>query len=100
MKGAKCGSTFVDLAFRDWLKGKLGDADFQILVGGSFESDIGSHATVEPLMRNIMEEFEVLKKNFNGTGNPREAYIALPSKLDQQHVPDRNIIEGEIRITE
>jgi hypothetical protein len=100
MKGAKCGATFVDRAFRDWLKGKLGDADFQILVGGSYESDIGSHTIVEPLMRNIMEDFEVIRKNFKGTGIPREVYIALPRPLDQLHDPDRSIIEGEIRITQ
>jgi hypothetical protein len=79
---------------------KLGATDYQILAEESPENDIGSHTMVDPKMQVIMNQFEAIKKSFNGIGDPRERIISLPRPLDQIQDPSRGINDGEIRITE
>jgi len=98
--GDKCGASLIDRNFRKWLEARLGKDNFQKLSGKSAEQDIGSHSIVEPKMQKIMNDFEVIKKSFNGIGDPEEGFIPLPSPLDDLDDPRRGIHDGEIRITE
>jgi hypothetical protein len=45
-----------------------------------------------------MQEFENIKKAFNG--GSQISYIPLPPPLNDLHDPERSIEDGEIRITE
>jgi hypothetical protein len=49
-------------------------------------------------MQKIMQQFETVKKAFNGSS--QISYIQLPRPLNELHDPGRSIEHGEIRITE
>jgi len=85
--GDKCGSTFIDRSFKDWLKKKLGVTDY-------------SRIKKEKLMSGskIMNEFETLKTTFTGTG-PQGIGLTLPRELDIDDDSSRQIEDGEILVT-
>jgi hypothetical protein len=98
--GAKCGATLIDRNFMTWLEQKLGLLDFEELVGESSANAIGSHIIIGPKMQQIMLDFQVIKHQFKGLGDPAESIIHLPNPLNKLHDPSRSIVGGELCITE
>jgi hypothetical protein len=98
--GGKCGATFIDRNFITWLKQKLGPQDSEAVIGEWPENAIGSHTVIEPKMQQIMTDFQLIKHQFKGPGNPAESFIVLPHPLSMVDDPSRSIHDGEILITE
>ncbi|KAG0637899.1 hypothetical protein HOY80DRAFT_907084 [Tuber brumale] len=84
--GDKCGATFVDRNFKEWLKGKLGEANYKKIPKEKLM--IGS---------KLMKEFEDAKTSFSGDGP--EGLITVPSEVGITEDASRGIEDGEILIT-
>jgi len=98
--GDKCGATFIDRNFREWLRNKLGPINFRSLTGGFPELDIGSHyATGPPGLQFLMQAFENIREQFIGPDDQTDAFLGLPEPLNRLHDPARSIDNGELRIT-
>lgn len=86
--GARCGSSYINAAFKQYLKKQLED-DYRAL-------DAGSHGQAESgKMRKLMTQFESIKKRFHERSP--EMRVDLPSPLDMLSVRGR-IDEGDVRI--
>jgi hypothetical protein len=83
-----------------WLEKMLGPSDFEELVGELFAKAIGSHNVIEPKVQQIMLDFQTIKHEFKGLGEPAEGFIGLPWPLSTLDDPARSIVNGEIRISE
>jgi hypothetical protein len=94
--GAKCGSVYIDGAFKDWLQKLIGDKNYRELDPRNASQKISSHATEGRQMRQLMKQFDTLKRDFN-KGEPDKG-IDLPDPLDDLSVGD-NVEEGELTIT-
>lgn len=46
-----------------------------------------------------MQEFENLRERFVSPDDQEEYFLPLPESLNRLHDPDRNIYNGELRIT-
>src|SRR6266849_4436000 len=84
--GDKCGATFVDRNFKEWLKTKLGAANY-------------GKIPKEKLMTGsrLMKEFEEAKTSFTGDGP--EGLITMPGEVGIREDTSRGIEDGEIVIT-
>ena len=74
--GKKCGATFIDHAFLEWLRPRLQNQD---LLPKDFLT--GGHFVVTSVVRVVLERFERVKHAFNGTqpgdfSLPRGAIVA------------------------
>jgi hypothetical protein len=85
--GRKCGSLFVNLAFKRWLKDLLGNELYQDLDQGQISYKISSHDTEGERMRNLMKAFEIRKQRF--TVGSRDIRLDLPEPLHNLSLPDR-----------
>jgi hypothetical protein len=94
--GLKCGSIFIDLAFKKWLRNLLGEKYYQMLDQAQLAYKISSHHTEGRPMRELMNDFNILKKKFK-KGN-RDMRIDLPKPLDNLDM-DNIVIGGQITIT-
>jgi hypothetical protein len=80
LTGYKCGSIYIDLAFKKWLFNVLGEDIYKEYLDPKYDGEIHSHAAEGDAMRKIMKEFNAKKKRFkNGR---RDVTIELPSPLD------------------
>ncbi|RPA89023.1 actin-like ATPase domain-containing protein [Choiromyces venosus 120613-1] len=84
--GDKCGATFVDRNFKEWLKGKLGESNYKKIPKEKLM--IGS---------KLMKEFEDAKTSFSGDGP--DGLITVPSEVGITEDSSRGIEDGEIMIT-
>lgn len=95
MKGDKCGSIFVNLAFKDWLRDLIGDERYKQLDQAPMDSKISSHHAEGERMRELMKNFEIQKKGF--TTNSRDIRIDLPEPFENLTL-DGVVQGGEITI--
>jgi hypothetical protein len=93
--GDKCGSIFIDDAFKEWLRNILGAKHYRTLDSRSTKNRIRSHATESGEMRAIMKVFDPYKKKFTKDG--RDFKLDLPEPLDNLSLKD-HIIDGELTI--
>ncbi|KAI9773911.1 MAG: hypothetical protein M1840_006137 [Geoglossum simile] len=93
--GDKCGSIFIDLAFKRWLRDLLGEKDYQKLDQGDLAHKISSHEIEGEEMRVLMHRFTLLKRRF--WKGQRDMKMDLPSPLDDLNVD--GVVGGEITIT-
>lgn len=94
--GAKCGSVYIDGAFKAWLKKIIGNQNYQQLDPRNASQKISSHATEGKEMRILMKEFEKYKRKFNK--DHREIKMDLPEPLDDITV-GKKVLGGEVSIT-
>jgi len=92
----KCGSIFIDRQFKYWLRGLIGEANYQLLDPNARHNKIGSHSTEGQAMRTLMKDFETLKKTFSK--DTENMHMELPYPLDNLNIPGR-VYGGEITIT-
>ncbi|KAI9890224.1 MAG: hypothetical protein M1814_004386 [Vezdaea aestivalis] len=83
--GDKCGSTFIDRAFRPWLKKKIGDVAYKRISDDKLQE--GS---------KIRREFEAIKHRFDGT--PMNQYVTLPRQAGLDDDPSIGLQEGDLKI--
>ncbi|KAF2192229.1 hypothetical protein K469DRAFT_620267 [Zopfia rhizophila CBS 207.26] len=98
--GDKCGASLIDRGFIKWLAVKLGEEDFKKISERSPEQEIGSHSIVEPKMKSILAQFELLKMHFTGRGSQNGTYIRLPAPLVGLHIPSRGIHHGDVYLND
>lgn len=95
MTGKKCGSTYIDLAFKKWLLQLLGEDTYRIL-DPEFDGKISSHAAEGEAMRTVMKEFNERKKKFKK--DSRDMRVDLPAPLDTLNI-DSRVRSGGVTIT-
>ncbi|QDS73014.1 hypothetical protein FKW77_009110 [Venturia effusa] len=84
--GRKCGSTYIDLAFKSWLLQLLGVHNYEKL-DPEFDGKISSHATEGEAMRKVMKQFNERKEKFKK--DSRDTRIDLPAPLDTLNLDTR-----------
>ena len=93
--GNKCGSIFIDLAFKKWLRDLLGEKTYQKLDQAQLVHKISSHVTEGRQMRILMSDFNKLKTKFER--NHRDMRMDLPEPLHNLNMD--NVEGGQITIT-
>jgi len=86
---------FIDLAFKNWLRNLLGEANYQCLDPGANYKQISSHPFEGTQMRELMKGFNLLKEHFRPDG--RDSLLDLPRPLDGLNL-DNKIRDGEVVI--
>jgi molecular chaperone DnaK (HSP70) len=85
--GDKCGSTFINRRFIDWLKKKLGEKTIERIPEEKLRE--GSR---------IFREFESAKMSFNGS--PSKSYLTIPREAKVEDDPANGIEDGDLCMTE
>ncbi|OXV10191.1 hypothetical protein Egran_02048, partial [Elaphomyces granulatus] len=93
---SKCGSIFVDLAFKKWLRDVLGDKHYRRLDPSQLDPKIGYHHVEGQRMRELMQGFDKHKRKFNR--DYRDIKMDLPYPLHNLN-RDNKVVGGEITIT-
>jgi len=94
--GLKCGSIFIDLAFKEWLKALLGEETYRRLDPKQLAHKLSSHNSEGRPMRQLMKTFNEKKRMFHRT--QRDIRMDLPEPLHDLDMGDR-VVGGEITIT-
>jgi hypothetical protein len=94
--GYKCGSIFINLAFKKWLRHLLGESRYQLLDPTQLVTKISSHDAEGAGMRELMRRFDMYKASFI-EGQP-DMRLDLPAPLEHLQLDDR-VIAGQIKIT-
>ena len=96
-QGAKCGSIYIDRAFKRWLMTIIGSHNYQKLDPNSNFGKISSHAVEGHYMRALMKMFDSYKQNF--CKGFRDIRITLPEpSLKNLKIPEK-VNDGEFTIT-
>jgi len=83
--GDKCGSIFINMKFKKWLREILTDVHYREL-DPNFEIDkLATHASETPAMRSLMKDFDVKKKHFT-VASP-DYQLELPFPLENLDIP-------------
>ena len=93
--GNKCGSIFIDMAFKKWLRNLLGEK-YKELDQGQLAHKISSHDTEGGRMRTLMKDFNIQKRRFKK--DQRDIKIDLPEPLDNLNMGHK-VVGGEITIS-
>jgi hypothetical protein len=94
--GYPCGSIFIDMAFKRWLKDLLGEGNYRELDQGQLAHKISSHDTEGGRMRKLMKDFNIHKRKFKK--DQRDIQMDLPEPLHNLAM-DNRVVGGEITIT-
>jgi hypothetical protein len=94
--GAKCGSIFINLAFKVWLRNLLGETNYQELDQGQMNYKISSHDAEAERMRDLISKFDVHKRKF--MRGYRDIKIDLPEPFENLNL-DNRVSGGQITIT-
>jgi hypothetical protein len=95
--GKKCGSIYIDRAFKRWLKGLIGKDNYEKLDPNNNVGRISSHYVEGQLMRQLMKRFDSSKQDFSRTFHDIKMTLPGP-ELKNLHIPGR-VNQGEIIIT-
>jgi hypothetical protein len=85
--GDTCGSIFINLEFKKWLRNILTDEYYQKLDPNLDIEKLATHASETPPMRLLMKEFDLKKRNF-GLHDP-DCRMELPTPLENHSIPGR-----------
>ena len=94
--GDKCGSIFINLAFKKWLRDLLGEELYQLIDQTQPLTKIRSHDAEGEGMRKLMKKFDVLKKSF--AKGHKSMTLDLPAPLMNLDLENR-VKSGELKIT-
>ncbi|KAK0125658.1 hypothetical protein ONS95_000339 [Cadophora gregata] len=93
---ARCGSIFIDMAFKRWLSRLLGPELYSQLDGGHLLERIGSHGREGARIRYLMRHFEEYKQKFRH--GHRAIHLDLPEPFENLHI-DGRVDSGQITIS-
>jgi hypothetical protein len=92
--GGRCGSIFIDQAFKQWLRRLLTDEFYlQLDPQADFNNMYGIECET---IREIMKKFDIIKKDFRQDGE--DEFLDLPKPLNNLTLPGR-VDGGQITIT-
>lgn len=94
--GEKCGSIFINLAFKKWLRELIGPENYQQLDQAQLVEKISSHDAEGERMRTLMKSFDIFKRKF--VQGHRDIKIDLPEPLENLNL-DNRVVGGQITIT-
>lgn len=94
--GAKCGSIFINLAFKQWLRDLIGPQNYNILDQTEMAHNITSHDSEGERMRELMKRFDIKKRAFRR--NHRDMKLDLPEPYNNLNL-DTRVVGGQITIT-
>ncbi|KAH6724439.1 hypothetical protein DL95DRAFT_464978 [Leptodontidium sp. 2 PMI_412] len=94
--GEKCGSIFINLAFKTWLRKLIGPRLYQELDQAQLVDKISSHDAEGERMRALMKKFNVYKRKFEK--GHRDIKIDLPEPFENLDL-DTRVVGGQITIT-
>jgi hypothetical protein len=86
--GDKCGATYVDKEFLNWVKTLLGDEAYSIIPEEKLR-----HGS------KMMNEFEINKNSFAGDDEDEEVQVSIPRECGIEDDDDKNISDGMVTIT-
>ncbi|CAI6331925.1 unnamed protein product [Periconia digitata] len=94
--GRKCGSVFINMHFKKWLRDHIGEANYKMLDPNMEENKISSHSVEGKAMRELMKEFDDQKQRFDGEMK-EDIRIDLPHPLQHLSIAGK-VNKGEIAI--
>lgn len=95
ISGDKCGSAFIDTAFKRWLRDTIGVEKYAELDPANARQRISPHSAESGSMRELIKRFEIKKRGFsNESGDIR---LDLPAPLSNFSMEGR-VREGELLI--
>jgi hypothetical protein len=97
--GYKCGATFVDRHFLSWLEEKLGDELYEEIFPSRVEHQDNFQRIVDKDIRDVMRDFEQMRRKFDGTLPRERRGIRLWGRFADWHSPERGIENGMIVVT-
>ena len=81
------------------LRKKLGEENFAVLSAGRVVNDVGTHTIFSPAMQQVLEQFEQIKKKYDGTLDESRSNIQFPGDLYALDDPANGINEGVLTLT-
>lgn len=93
--GGKCGSAFIDTAFKAWLRDEIGVGEYEKLDPVNARQRLSAHTVESGPMRELIKEFEKKKKTFSNA--KQDVKLTLPAPLDRLTIKGR-VNEGELII--
>ncbi|KAK1754394.1 hypothetical protein QBC47DRAFT_383808 [Echria macrotheca] len=98
--GNKCGATFIDTSFTDFVRDRLGEEDWERLnYSEGQDNATGGHNIVKPLVRLLLERFQPIKHQFDGKGTKLGWPLQLPRGIGATDNAEKGIESGVLRIT-
>jgi hypothetical protein len=97
--GRRCGATFIDKAFIEFVEGRLGKEDWAKLTGSEDNCATGGQNIVNPKVRMLQKQFEQIKHQFEGKEQNLSWSIQLPSDIDINDSEENGIVDGAINVT-
>ncbi|KAH6663361.1 hypothetical protein B0J14DRAFT_609302 [Halenospora varia] len=96
--GDKCGSVFINLAFKQWLRELIGPVHYQELDESPIVQKITAHDTEGPHMREVMADFDAWKRKFKKGHRDIKMEFSEGSPLANLDIPGK-VFGGEFTIT-
>jgi hypothetical protein len=94
--GGKCGSAFIDTAFKNWLRDLIGVENYGKLDRLNARSRINAHTLEDGPIRRLVESFVIKKHAFSSS--TQSVRIDLPEPLNALDLGDR-VRQGELTIS-
>jgi hypothetical protein len=94
-KGIKCGSNYIDLEFRRWLKEMIGEQNYMEIDPNTHLNTMYLHGMEGKAMRDLMKQFTRYKRKFNRKS--KDMRLNLPTALSS--LTTLGVLNGEITIT-
>ena len=85
--GDKCGSIFINMEFKKWLRKLLSREQYEKLDPNLDIEKFATHASETPSMRALMKEFDQKKRQFGLDG--QGCQLELPEPLENISIPGR-----------
>ncbi|KAH0556728.1 hypothetical protein GP486_005483 [Trichoglossum hirsutum] len=97
--GYKCGSVFIDIAFKSWLREFVGEDNYLKLDPAQARDKITSFDREGERMRELMAAFNILKRKFEkGHQDMKMDFLTLPEPLHNLNLHNK-VEGGQIIIT-
>lgn len=93
--GDKCGSTFIDTAFKSWLRDILGAERYGKLDPANAKGRFSAYTIESGPMRELIARFEKNKKVFSNSS--QDIPLDLPAPLTRLSIEGR-VTDGELII--
>lgn len=99
MAGRRCGATFIDKAFIEFVRARLGKEEWAKVTGSEDNCATGDHNIVNPKVRMLQAQFEPIKNQFDGKEHNHSWPIQLPSGIGINDSVESGILNGAIKVT-
>jgi len=100
LSGNRCGATFIDTSFTNFLRERLGEEDWAKLNDSGDQDDaLGGHNILKPHVRLLLDRFQPIKHQFDGKGSKLGWPLQLPRGIGATNDEGKGINNGVLKIT-